>query len=497
MDSTLTCLMLILLALSLLVKRTQQTLDLANNPLQCPPMQLSRLTDQCTILETYNRFELEDLEREQRFELARKCACQLVALPWPEQFNDHASLARVHQMTDRILKLDKYNQTYPPFMWSDTDVIVEGISIHYSMHDYMSKRFRRRLPASVLMSELNRELYWRDIYQVCSAVGLDQAHLYGYMENLIRMNPPVFYNLLQTDQLINMTYQASKICKIMLIKRLDLFKLKPDNLDLVSANPDDGGDKETSANGYNWANPTTGDGQILNELPNQDNIDESLRHASVQLMNCEHWQSEKKSWTELQQSCPMMISNELPHEWLRQNNKHHSAHERSRIAIYCSCQLLLYKATWAKLMEDKNVGLMSKALTNYMNKIRFPDVQKVPLWALHGWFEQTLKRFEENRRLSIKMIITFKHKSQDPKVAINKSTMDEDEALELLRRGCNLLMLNRNKGTILANEMRLIQYLDNLQYITMDPQFVFHLTLQDANLFKLHALSKICKPVMK
>lgn len=474
--------------LSLAAQTSSAAFNESNNLLDCVYEELEELSANCRPLKVFNGLQLAALASEEKYQLARRCACELSNLPWEQHFDDDAALRRVHNMINSLLASDKYNQLnqYPAYLWSDVDVIVKGISIHFSMRDYFRKRTLNLIPESQLLPHEVNHTAWRDIIRVCNRIALDRRHLYAYMENLQRMSPVIFYKMLDMNDLINVTYQSSKVCKLLIVENLDSFKLKPSNMDLVKANQEE----------RLTANEEMDSLNVIQESMQADDIDSALRHASVSLMKCDHWQRDKKTLAQLGQECPMIISDQLPFEWLRRNAQK-TASERTRIMLFCSCQLLLHKAKWATLLEDKNVNLMSKALTSYMNQIRFPDLQKVPIWAFHGWFEATLRRFEENRRLSIKEIIKYKHGSQDPTQAINGMTMDEHEALELLRRGCNLVVFSQGKNLKQMSEIRIIQYLDNLQYISMDPQFVFHLTLQDSNLFKLYALSKLCKPVVK
>ena len=146
-------------------------------------------------------------------------------------------------------------------------------------------------------------------------------------------------------------------------------------------------------------------------------------------------------------------------------------------------------------MQDSNVKLMSKSLTNYMNHNGVPNFTNTPIWSIYGWFQHTMSKFTSNRKVSIKEIVKTQNGDQDPLVVVNENF--SQAALELLRRGCNYIMFNYNKGSKEASELKLIKYLDNLQLISQDPMFVFHLTLQDPNLFKLHALSKMCEPFVR
>jgi len=486
MDATSALLLELIILILLLGAQLARAATDEDNQLDCSQQRpIKNLTSYCRPLKVYNSLQISAISTDERLKLARVCGCQLNALPWDDFYQVDEAMDEVYQTIKRLLSSEKYGKQnkYPEYMWSDVDVLVKGISIRVAAKDYFLRRDFRLLPRTQMLNQYGKGTLWWKILQICRRISRDDQWLYGYMENLQRISPMVFYELLELNPIMNITYQASKICKLLVIESLDSFKLKPDNLDLVKANP------------YELLTPNE-EMDNLNTIDDGD-VDTALRHASVEFKQCEHWQRVKQTLAQLRSSCSMMTGDESPFDWLRKNAEM-SDSEKTRIALRCGCQLLLHNSSMTMLMANKDVDTMSKALTSYMNQIKFPDVKKVPLWALHGWFENTLKRFEENRKLTIKEIIKYKHGSQDPVQAINGKTMDEYEALELIRRACNLIVLNQGpKGSKQITEIKLIQHLDNLQYISKDPQFVFHLTLQDGNLFKLYALSKMCKPVLR
>lgn len=463
-----------------LLATTNAHFNESNNPLECVYEQRKELADDCRILKVFNQNDLERAPFNETHELARYCACQLNALPWEQAFDDHPATRLLEAMVEGVLKKDKYKHEYPAYLWSDIDVVVRGVSIYTSTKDYFDKR---RLNASVAIlsqDEMERDSVFRTVRYVCIKVARDRYKLYQYLENLARISPMVFFRLIEMNDVINLIYQASKACKLLIVHRVNDFKLRPDNRELIAI------DKLSLKD----------ESDLANMISHQANdIDLALKDASVLLTECKPWQRVKKSLDELGQDCPMMMADELPVEWTL---KHASPTERSRIAIKCGCQLLLHNSTWGVLMQDSNIQMMSKTLTNYINLNRFPQFNEIPSWAIYGWFTNMMDKFAKDRKLSVNELIKFYRGDQDPTSIINRQTKDEMYALEILRRGCNLLVLNHNnKAPEQVSEIKLIKYLDNLRFISQDPMFVFHLTLQDPNLFKLHALSKMCEPILK
>lgn len=447
-------------------------------------------TKECRLLRVYSRSQQESMEPSDMLKFAKYCACQLSQMQWRELFIESLDTETIYRVYNDIMNEDRYRlaDSSPKYLWSDVDIVVEGVSVRTSMSDYFKRKTLRRLPDHDFMKRKPSETS-QSIGEFCAGVGLGQSGiLYGYMENLQRFDANIFFRLLDTNQDINITYQASKFCKLIVVDLLQVIKLKPSFEDLVVANPKEkllSIEEDIIQRNIDESTTTS-----TTSSSDENDIDTALRHASLKLLNCGPYQRIKKDFKQLlDNECSILDSSDGASKWL-QDHSNHTTTYRTNLALSCGCQLLAHKSNWAHLMEDEDVKTMSGALTNYMNLNRFPDVSKSPIWAIHGWFEQTLEKFKRSRKPMIKEIIKYLHQDQDPKEPINGETLDVSNALEILRRGCNVVMFS-------TGEAKIVKYLDNLHFLSMDPQFVFHLTLQDSNLFKLHALSKICKPVIR
>lgn len=442
--------------------------------LPCDIKPVKKLSDNCDILKFYNRTKVDLLAMDNRlFNLSKECACELANMQdlWLKSFDDDPSLRRLAAMVQGNINKNGTSIQHPVYIWSDIEVTVYKISIYTSTKDYFEQQAHNgsmNLPPDMRQS-LERDEVWMTIRRFCRKISRDRLNLYRYLENLNRASPEVFFRLVNFNEAIEAVYQASKSCKVLLLPMFQHYKLRPDNSEFVAAEP------SLEASNLLF-----------------DGIDDALKYSSTNLLRCKSFQTEKVSLQALNQSCPMMMSPKVPSEWIV---KHPSPTSRSMIAIKCGCQLLMHNSTWDTMMKDPNVQLMSTALTNYMNSNPLPDFASKPVWTIYGWFNDIMSRFIDDRDLAIRELVKTQMKSQDP--TIPSKTKDNLNALELLRRGCNFIMFNYRKGMKEAMELKLIKYLDNLQLISQDPLFVFHLTLQDINLFKLHALSKLCIPIVK
>lgn len=444
-----------------------------------------KLDQNCHLLWLFNQTEVDHMDDHQLRNTSLECACQLAAMGplWIDAF-DGSDLRRLSTIVDRTIRRDNQTLKHPDYFWSDLDVTVKGVSIYTAYKDFLSKKRNSSLALSPsLKRSLERDPIWSVIKRVCSRVAKDKFKLYRYMENLVRLEPTAFIRLINVNPIIGTVYQASKACKFPLMLHLNEYKMRPDDANLVRVD-------NNPSQAPVWD-------QALRESENlvSNDIDLMLKDASAQLLNCKGWQGENSASIEdLGKQCPMMLGEQVVAQWLVD---HPSPQERSQIAIECGCKLLLHNSTWAIIMGDPNVQIMSKSLTDYMNRNRVPDFANTPIWSIYSWFKEIMSKFIKNRKMSVKEVIKAKLGDQDPLTAINNKSDDYSRALELLRRGCNFIMFNYRKGSKEASELRLVHYLDNLQLISRDPMFVFHLTLQDPDLFKLHALSKMCEPIVK
>lgn len=452
-----------------------------DNELACSVEQIDELGPECRLLEVYNQLQLDKMDIKETLWMSRHCACRLANLAWESAYDDHPATRRVENMVSRAINNETHRDKYPVFLWSDIEVVIDGVSIYVSTKDYFEKRNKNASWAPMPPEQMRRDPAMRDIRYVCYKIARDRLHLYQYLENLERIDPVAFFKLLHVNQVIDLVYQASKACKMLLIHRLREFKLKPDSREFYAVEGTDLRDNELDS---------------FNMVQVHD-IDMALKDSSLWLMKCHHWQESKLTLAQLQLECPMMMAATTPSDWILQ---HPLPSDRAHLALRCGCQLLLHNGTWNELIQDRNLDVMNKALTSYMNAHRLDNLNsETPLFTMYAWFNELMQQFEKNRKLSVKEIIKLKQGKRDPTEPINKLTGDEDEALELLRLGCNRLMYSHAKGNQAAartDDVKLIRYLDNLRYVSQDPMFVFHLTLQDVNLFKLHALSRMCQPII-
>jgi predicted nucleotidyltransferase len=451
------------------------------NPLNCyEEHDITSLGPTCRPFEVYNQLEWARMPKNESFELARYCSCRLINFDWESLYDEHPATRRVFFMVKGILSMDKYKEEYPPQLWSDIDVVVNGYSIYLSTKEYFK---RRKEPGVVFFkeAEFERQPHLRDLRHVCFKVATDKLHYYQYLENLQRINPVMFFSALRMNRIINLIYQSSKACKLFILHKIDEFKLKPNKKEFYAI------DK---------ASLQPSDLEDFNKIQSNNNIDLALNYLSLRLFNCRHWQELQGeiSLKTLENECPMMMNDSLPAGWLED---HSEPGERSTIALKCGCQLLALNSSWVEIINDKNLDVMSKALTSYMNQNQLPNLgdRDTTTFEYFAWFDRVMEKFIKNKKISVKEIVKYK-RGQDPSDVINRQTGDEEEALAMLRLGCNRLMFNHIKGSTKGDPIRPIKYLDNLRIISQDPLFVFHLTLLDANLFKLYALSKMCLPVV-
>lgn len=457
-----------------------------------------QLSPKCHMLELYNQTEADTLGKDESEKIGIECACELADMndKWIDSFDTDPITRHVWQIVHNCLEATHANRssanaTHPDFLWSDIDVMMYHVSIFTATRDYFEQEKSNTLLnlSDSTKRLLTKDPLWRAIRIVCRKVATDKHKLYRYLENLRRLSPELFFQLVTSSQVIEMTYQASKSCKLLARPHLNAYRLRPTNSELVPVEP-------------------SNLGLALNSIDNSSlpqaaypfgDLNTALRSASTLLLNCSHWQKRMSTIQELARTCPVMLDEPSERQWPGEDwiKRHPNFVSRTRAALYCACQLLLHNATWPRIIDDANVRTMSAALTNYMNRRGLPDFTHSPVWVIHGWFTDIMSKFVSNRKNSVKEIVKTLYKDQDPLVPINKVTKDGERALELLRRGCNYIMFNYNKGSRAASEIKLIKYLDNLQKISLDPMFIFHLTLQDANLFKLYALSKMCEPVVR
>lgn len=446
--------------------------------LPCSINPIRELSSKCDLLKFYNQAEVNALILNNSLtNVSEECACELANMQdlWTEAFDDEPATRRLSEMVKRNIDRNSSMIKHPSYLWSDLDVTAYEISIYTSTKDFFDKQ---TLNSSISVSRqlrktLEKDEVWTNIRRVCRKIARDRFHLYRYLENLNRINSQVFFKLVSHTEAIEIVYQASKACKILLVPKFTHYKLRPDNSESVAA--------EASLEAYQF--------ESSNLIEND--IDNMLKYSSLNLLQCKSFQTEESSIQKLNQSCPMMMNEKISTDWIIQ---HPDLTKRSMIAIKCGCQLLLHNSTWEVIMRDPNVQLMSRSLTNYMNLNRPPDFVTTPVWAIYGWFQDTMDKFIQNRDMSVQEVIKTKMGNQDPS---SPTHGQKENALELLRRGCNFIMFNYKKGSKEAIELKLVKYLDNLQQISRDPMFVFHLTLQEPNLFKLHALSKMCEPIVK
>lgn len=541
---------------------------------------LEKLDNNCTILKLYNRTEVELMPIEQSIDLARFCACQLnsMDLIWENEFDSDPSTRAVWSMVlgkleydHRMGQLDhqrhvnlhfsqKQEQTKitpPPrkhprnnnvtildmsqpfkplndYLWNDVDVTIKGISIYTSTKDYFNKiNHPRYRMSSTLKSRIQNDEDWYLIRNVCWKVQVDQRNLYQYLENLARLNPIVFLELVSYNQHIEYIYQASKACKLLLLEHLNDYQLKPslpdlvavqdypiefeqrvaisqknedaddannidfDHTKLINNNENNGSASRgnpTQTSGDHDSTTTTNndaaaaDQQIAKHHRNP--LEHELESSSPSMITgCK--QHKRLEMNALAKQCPMMFDERISSGWFQE---HHRAMDRSRIALQCGCQLLLHNSTWSILMQDPNVRLMAKCLTDYLNQFVLPNFKTTPISSLFGWFDEMMEKFSTNRQFTIRRMFESQSPDGDPEKPINH--LDDMKSLEILRRGCNLIMFNYNRNSRFTSELKLIKYLDRLQLLSQDHLFVFHLTLMDPNLFKLHALSKMCEPII-
>lgn len=459
--------------------------------------ELQELSNNCKLLKVFNQTEAELMWPNDSINLARFCACELSAMRslWIDAFDYDTTRHLWHLVMNKNEFERKKaensrlasNSSHFDFLWTDIDVTMYQISIYTSTKDFFKKQ-KENNPITRLRSdvkaELEKEEVWNMIRSVCRRVAKDPHHLYEYLENLSRLNPLIFLELVESTEYINMIYQASKTCKLLLNEHLNDYKLRPDSMDFVPVDGYQANYEELAAQAD----------RRDNEIGYARDLDKTLEESSSMMISkCATTERPKEySIHMLTLECPMMVQENVSADWFLQFE---SPFERSQLTINCGCQLLVHNKTWSILIEDPNVKVMSQALTSYMNQNRVPDFANTPIWNIFAWFNDIMNKFSSDRKLSIKQVRMVLDGHQDSLKPMRHA--DYERALELLRRGCNLIKFNYNRDPKLQSELKLIKYLDRLQLLSKDPMFIFHLTLLDTNLFKLHALSKMCDPIIK
>lgn len=451
---------------------------------RCDRIKRNQPDEQCTLMELFNQTQVNLMDQEQFSQLSFVCACQLLQMGhlFTDTIRINQEFSRISSMITNMERAkQQLNYSVDDYSyWTNVDVIVKQVSIYTSLKDYFYQLHHNKSsrPSNVGRKLLDKNPMWLRVKSICRRVAEDPYKVYRYMENLCRLNAMAFFELLIFDPSAMMLYQSSKACKLLLNHNLNSYKLKPDNPKLIPVNQD------------SLLNRSQ-DEQSQNEL--WGDINEMLKSTSAHLLNCQHQQTNRSSFEQLNADCPMLMGPNLTQHWLGEKP---TAEERAEKAASCSCQLLLHNSTWTQMMLDPNVKLMSLALINYLNRNQVPDFATTPIWSLFQWFNEIMQRFVANKKMSIKEIVKTKSGNQDPLKVINHETNDYSNALELMRRACNYIMFNYNKGSNATSELKLIKYLDNLRLLSRDPMFVFQVTLQDPNLFKIHALSKMCHPIV-
>lgn len=458
-------------------------LDKAGKPKRLPCFNTTRIDDlddnECFILKIFNQTLADLIEKDTRKSVAEHCACQLIdMIKWWDKAYDYPDTRSVsHLVQVRTNETMQQGQGYPVYFWSDIDIVSQGVSVYTSTRDYFHQI---HTDPAARMTPHQRQLisndpHWRNIGVLCKRISQDRYFVYRYLENLARLDPSTFFRLVFWDEMINTVYQASKACKMLLLLRYNKYKLRPDDTTIVVANRADG---ETV--NYN----------IIEGAGNETGGIETIIYQAKSMMpnKCN-----KISDTQQKSGCPIKFNQGDTGDsiklWLKNNATAPSI--RSMAAVQCGCQLLLLNSIWDSMLQDRDVALMAKALTNYMNNNRVPDVANAPSWILHGWFEDIMEKLTQSRKGPIKEIMkTLGGSREDPTSRANKDNVSE--ASDLLTRGCLVVILNYDPVTRNKGRFRLVQYLNELQSISSDNKFVFQLTLQNINLFKIYALSKMC-----
>lgn len=485
---------------------------------------VTELDDKCQILKVYNQTQIDELTFDNELKnVTEHCVCQLLNMVdlWRSSF--YSDKTEMVTKTARMVReaIERYqNKTvadgtvsrYPLFLWSDIETTIYGYSIYISNKDYFDKAMSKDkeiirkygIPDSIRRTlSSNRE--WIVIKRVCRRIREDPHKLFRYMEILNRVSPVDFIRMLRQAEFIENVYDASKACKLLILLKINQYKLKPDNPMLISVESlgrteieeDDDIQRTASLDASDGAKEEDDMRNLINSDYGND-IDAMLQDSSALLLNCKPWQREKLSVAQLKQKCPLMVAEDVSKLVPGSAPVAVEASATAKTAqtyetISCACQLLLHNSTWERIIKDKNVQVMATALTQYMNENKVPNFSESSMMSIKGWFDNIMGSFRKNRKRAIAEINKVRHNSRDIKEVVKKT--NSEEALELLRQGCNYVMFNHNKGSKKAViELELIKYLDNLQLISRDPMLVFHLILQDQNLFKLYALSKMCQP---
>lgn len=466
---------------------------------------------QCSILKVFNRTQVDLMDRGEVRQLAERCGCQLT-IGLYDRWEKCYDTPEMRTVSDLVrVKLNETLQRpedngYPVYFWSDVEIISYRVSIYTSSRDYFYQL--QHNPATHLSARMKQVVAnnrnWFKIGIVCKKISQDRCYLYRYLENLARLDPSVFFRLVIHNQVVSDVYQASKACKILLLLRLNKYKLRPDDEIIVVANSNDGESGANSRHNSIEDNPALGDeAQDIETLiyrakslmptnckpkPSTDD-DSHQQHKNTTGQSEDHAESA---------TCPILFdqgdTGDNIKVWLAHNATAPAA--RSMAAVQCGCRLLMYNSVWDNMIsKDSDVELMAKALTNYLNNNRVPDIASSPVWVLHGWFEDIMWNLSKSRKGPIREIMKVRRGGQeDPTDPASRDGVAE--ALDILRRGCLVVVLNYDPATRRKGRFKLVQYLDDLESISSDPMFVFQLTLQDINLFKIYALSKMCKPIM-
>lgn len=464
----------------------------------CPSkVRQNDLNDECKILQVFNQTQVDLMKAEYVKWLAETCACQLLMLydKWVKEYDSDDQLTRqvaqlVRVRTNETLQM---YQKYPVYFWTDIELVSYRVSVYTSMNDYFHKlKYDPKYRMSREMRQtMNRDKNWVRIGVVCKKISKDNQFLFRYLENLARLNPSAFFRLVLNDDVINLVYQASKACKMLLLLKLNQYKLRPDDDTIVVANRR----LDSESVGYN---------SVEENEHNQSRDIETMIYQAKSLMphNC-HKISSNKTSPEEASKCPIIFDQGVTGDnvkiWLTNNANAPAA--RSMAAVQCGCQLLLYNSTWSPILRDPDVALMAKALTGYLNVNRVPDVASSPAWVIHEWFKETMHELTKSKSKSkgpikeiTEIVKTQRGGEEDSLDPYNSDKFAQ--ARDILYRGCNVVLLSHDPATNRKRRFRLGQYLDELQLISSDPMYVFQLTLQDIDLFKIYALTKMCAPIL-
>lgn len=491
--------------------------------------QIDELSSECRILKFFNQTQLDSMAARDSLLLARLCACQLGAMSaswlraYVSSFTSQLAakvrreLALEHAEAERTHAEHHANRHFSSapsspveaggadssrrrdyekaaLLWTDADVTVYGISIYTANRDFFEKRDSKdpafRMSAR-LREQMDDEPIWESVKRFCRVLDKDRLGLYQYLENLVRLDSLVFLELVNETPTIETVYQASKACKMLLIEHFAHYRLRPERADLVVAS--------NFVQNLTYAELMAATASVSDaaQQPPGDSINSILpQYLDRSPLRCAN--KTKLGQQQLAAECPMMLEERISPHWAYH---YRLPLARSKLAIKCGCQLLLHNGTWNVLMQDENVRIMSKILIKHLNNNLITNFHQRPIWVLYRWFEDQMQTFTKHRSYLMKQII--KYNQQNPFAYLADELLkpinhlDREQALEISRKACNLIMFNYDRSSRFKNELKFIKYLDRLQLLSQDPMFVFHLTLMEPNLFKLHALSKMCRPIIR